>query len=424
MNADKRGLKQSRRHALSAFIGVYRRLSAAKETARLRETLPIRYNRAVPKRIFITVGEVSGDNHAAGFIAALKRIDPSIQIDAVGGPRMAAAGAILHQETTKKAAMTFHAIKRVNEIRRLEAWLRERYRSTDRPDLHVCIDSSGFNLRFARLAKAAGVPVLYYVAPQLWASRESRIKQVRASVDRLACIFPFEEAWFRERGVNATFVGHPLFDHLPANRFERVSTVRYPDRSPVIGVVAGSRRAEVRENFPPLIEVMRGIAKRYPEARFLLPTTPAGDALIREQINPSLDCVIKQDAFDELIPQCDLVLCKSGTSTVHVAAYGVPMIVVYRINTLLWQAAGRWLVKTPKIAMVNILAGNIELVPEFIPWNGDPAAVINAALSLLTDPEQLADMRKKLLDLIAPLDRHGASDNVARMAMEMLHGKM
>ena len=114
------------------------------------------------------------------------------------------------------------------------------------------------------------------------------------------------------------------------------------------------------------------------------------------------------------------MLCKSGTSTVHVAAYGVPMIVVYRINTLLWQAAGRWLIKTPKIAMVNILAGGRELVPEYIPWNGDPAPIAARALEMLADPSQLAQMRQDLLALVRPLDGRGASANVARMAIDML----
>ena len=377
----------------------------------------------MPKRLFITVGEVSGDNHAAGLVASLKRLDPTLTIDAVGGPAMAAAGATIHYETTKKAAMSFHAVKRVAEIRRLEHWLRTRYGDpSTRPDLHVCVDSSGFNLRFAKLAKAAGVPTLYYVAPQLWASREGRIKQVRASVDRLACIFPFEEQWFRDRGVSATFVGHPLFDQLPSDRLARIATVRYPDRGPVIGVVAGSRKSEVRENFPPLTAVMQRITAEHPTVRFLLPTTPAGHDLIVSQCPTALDCVAKENAFDTLIPQCDLVLCKSGTSTVHVAAYGVPMVVVYRINTFLWQAAGRWLIKTPKIAMVNILAGNVDLVPEFIPWNGDPTPVTAAALALLADPTRLADMRKSLLELIEPLDRRGASDNVASLALAILDG--
>jgi lipid-A-disaccharide synthase len=405
------------------------------------------------KRIFITVGEVSGDNHAAGLVAALKQLDPTLIVEGIGGPKMAAAGATIHHETTRRAAMTLHAWKRVAEIKRLETWLRQRYAGAEKPDLHICVDSSGFNLRFAKLAKSVGVPTLYYVAPQLWASREGRIKQMRAAVDALAVIFPFEEKWFRDRGLNATFVGHPLFDALPENRFERTPRMRYPDRAPVIGVVAGSRRSEVTENFPGLLEVMHTIARQHPTVRFLLPTTPAGDAVIRERLGaaaatprgvetgsvssdeanraradsallttpPTLDCVIKQDAFDELIPQCDLVLCKSGTSTVHVAAYGVPMIVVYRISTLLWHAAGRWLIKTPKMAMVNILAGNVDLVPEFIPWNGDPAPVSAEALRMLREPSLLTEMHQKLVKLIEPLDRRGASTNVARLALSMLN---
>ncbi len=370
------------------------------------------------KRIFITVGEVSGDNHAAGVVAALKRLDPSIIIEGVGGPRMAEAGAIIHRETVSKAAMSFHAFKRIGEIRKLEKWLRERYRTSERPDLHICVDSSGFNLRFARLAKEADVKTLYFVAPQLWASREGRIKKMRACVDRLACIFPFEEKWFSERGVNAVFSGHPLFDHLPENRFDRIPPVRFPARPPVIGVVPGSRKSEVRENFPPLLETMKQLRAAYPECKFLIPTTPAGDAMVRSQC--TIDATIQQDAFDDLIPQCDLVLCKSGTSTVHVAAYGVPMIVVYRISTLLWQAAGQWLIKTPKIAMVNILAGNIDLVPEFIPWNGDPKLITDCAIDLLKHPEKLEKMRARLLNLIQPLDHRGASENVAKIAMEMI----
>ncbi len=376
----------------------------------------------MPQRVFISVGEVSGDNHASGLVHALKQLDPSLLVEGIGGPRMQSAGATIHHETTRRAAMSFHGIKRIGEIRRLARWLQNRYRSSEKPDLHVCVDSSGFNLRFARLATEAGVPVLYYVAPQLWASREGRIKQVRAYVNRVASIFPFETEWYRARGVDATFVGHPLFDELPENRFDRVPHVRFPDRAPVIGVVAGSRKSEIRDNLPPLVEVMRTIAGQYPQARFLLPTVPGGHAVAKAMVPTELDCVVKQDGFDELIPQCDLVLCKSGTSTVHVAAYGVPMIVVYRINTLLWNAAGRWLIKTPKIAMVNILAGNIDLVPEYIPWNGDPAPIAAEALSMLREPARLADMRCKLLELVRPLDQRGASRNVGQIALTMVTG--
>ncbi len=396
------------------------------------------------KRVFITVAEVSGDNNAASLARALLRLDPSIRIEGLGGPAMAAEGVRVHFETTTRAAMTFHAAGRVREVWRWLKWMKAEY-SRDKPDLHICVDSSGFNLHFAKVAKSFGVPVLYYVAPQLWASREGRIKKVRASVDRVASIFPFEAEWYRQRGVNAEFVGHPLFDALPATRLELGShPPRFPDRPPVIGIVPGSRKSEVKENWPSLLQVMEKVSAAFPGAEFLVPATQnalpallgrAGPAEgnvprvyhVSEQFGAAGDRLerpikycIEVDSFDRLIPQCDLVLCKSGTSTVHVAAYGVPMIVVYRVNRVLWHGAGRWLVKTKKIAMVNILAGQTDAVPEFIPWYGPVNAVANCAIDLLNHPEKLTAQRQRLIEIIEPISKPGASMNVAKMAMEMI----
>lgn len=378
----------------------------------------------MPRRIFITAAEVSGDKYAGGLAGALRRLDAEIVVEGLGGPAMTAAGVKIHFETTARAAMTFHAVARAREVWRWLQWIKQEY-AQRKPDLHVCVDSSGFNLHFAKVARHFGVPVLYYVAPQLWASREGRIKKVRAYVDRVASIFPFEAEWYRQRGVDATFVGHPLFDAIPPNRLElSASPPRYPDRPPVIGIVPGSRSSEVKANLPHLASVMQGLRSAFPAARFMIPT-------IEDQHANVCECVSRRDRalyeastiwpdFDWMIPQCDLVITKSGTSTVHVAAYGVPMIVVYRINRFAWHLAGRWLVKTKKIAMVNILAGQTELVPEFIPWYGGVTAVTNCALDLLRHPQKLAEQRRKLIELIEPISHPGASVNVARMAMEMM----
>jgi lipid-A-disaccharide synthase len=375
------------------------------------------------KRVFITVAEPSGDNNAASLVTALRSLDPTIQVEGLGGPKMAAAGVKIHFESTARAAMTLHALGRAREVWRWLKWMKAEY-ARAKPDLHICVDSSGFNLHFAKVAKSFGVPVLYYVAPQLWASREGRIKKVRAYVDRLASIFPFEAKWYQDRGVNAQFVGHPLFDSLPANRLELSATPpRFPDRPPVIGIVPGSRKSEVRANFLHLIEVMRGIAAKFANVTFLIPTTQSAHQLVQQMLGQpghGLEAHATADAFDSLIPQCDLVITKSGTSTVHVAAYAVPMIVVYRINPVLWQAAGRWLVKTKKIAMVNILAGQVDLVSEFVPWYGSPARVTACALDLLENPQKLVDQRRKLVELIDPISKPGASMNVAKIAMEMM----
>jgi lipid-A-disaccharide synthase len=373
----------------------------------------------VPRRVFITAAEASGDQNAAALIRSLKTLDPAIEVEGLGGPKMKAAGATLLEDTVERAAMGWRGALRALEARRWMKLIARRYRE-QKPDVHICVDSSAINIPFAKQAKSFGIPVLYYVAPQLWASREGRIKQMRKYVDHVACIFPFEQEYFRSRGVKATFVGHPLFDQLPAER-RRVNGPWFPEAPPVIGIVPGSRRGEVKANLPHLIDVMKRIQAQFSNTAFLIPTTPAVDALVTEMLKPHpLGGAIEQNGFNRMMPSCDLVITKSGTSTVHVAAWNVPMIVVYRVNPILWHLAGRWLIKTRKIAMVNILAGQIDLVPEFIPWYGSNAPVADCAIDLLQHPEKLADQRQKLAKLMKQLDEPGASKNAAKLAMELM----
>lgn len=250
------------------------------------------------------------------------------------------------------------------------------------------------------------------------------MRKMRRYVNKLACILPFEESYFCDHGVDATFVGHPLFDELPVDR-SRPQGPRFPEVPPVIGIVPGSRRGEVKANLPPLLDVARRLLSAFPAMRFLIPTTSAVDEMVRRAVKESASIQSSQaeialNSFDSLIPRCDLVLCKSGTSTLHVAAWGVPMIVVYRINPLLWHGAGRWVIKTKKIALVNILAANTDLVPEFVPWYGSTDSVTDCAMNLLQHPALLDEQRSAVGRLIASLDRPGASANVARMAMSMM----
>jgi lipid-A-disaccharide synthase len=373
------------------------------------------------RRVFITAAEASGDQHAAELARSLKQLDPTLAMEGLGGAKMAAAGVTLLEETVGNAAMGWRGALRALDASR---WLdRAARRYTEaKPDLHICVDSSAINLPFAKQAhEKFGVPVLYYIAPQLWASREGRMKQLRAYVDRVACIFPFEEAYYQSHGVNATFVGHPLFDEMPADRTSRVPAgPRFPEVAPVIGIIPGSRRSEVQANLPHLVEVMDGIRREFRNVRFLVPTTSASHELVVEMLRGRDDVVVEQDAFDALVPKCDLVITKSGTSTVHVAAWRVPMIVVYRINPVLWELVGRWLIHTRKIAMVNILAGQIDLVPEFIPWYGSNAPVTECALNFLRHPELLREQHAKLDALMTPIDKPGASLNTARLALSLM----
>lgn len=266
------------------------------------------------------------------------------------------------------------------------------------------------------------------------------MKKLRKWVDEVACILPFEQEYFRRRGVHATYVGHPLFDALHPAR-QQDPARKYPNRPPVIGLLTGSRRSEANANFPHLMDVARRIRQAIPSATFLAPTTAQTHGVVAELIAESkhdstwvlpgetepphrLPIQFAQDTFDVMVPQCDLCITKSGTSTLHVAGYGVPMIVVYRGNPILWHLIGRWLIKTRTYSLVNLLNDCREhIVPEFIPWCGDNQPVIDCALDLLHYPEKLHGQRDKLLHLVRSLDRPGASTNTARLALSMIAGK-
>ena len=346
---------------------------------------------------------------------------------------MAAAGATIHRETVGNAAMGWRGALRVFEVLRLLRWTRT-YFQMHKPDLQICVDSPAMNFHFAKVARSLGVPVLYYVAPQLWGWREGRMRKLRANVDQLACILPFEQEYFRGHGVNTTFVGHPLFDQLP--RLQSPVHANDSIESPVIGLLPGSRTSEAEHNFPPMLEVAALIAGEFPAARFLVPSTPATHPVVKclledprhADIARQIQCDI--NAFDTLVPQCDLCITVSGTATLHVAGFGVPMIVVYRASPLLWHGVGRWLMKTRTFALVNLLAvgqtpsrwrgKETHIVPEFIPWYGPAAPLARHAIALLRDPRKLAEQRSRLTSLVHSLDQPGASERVAGIALHMM----
>src|SRR5271170_4237015 len=191
---------------------------------------------------------------------------------------MREAGAIIHHETVGRAAMGLSGFKLVFEMFELVKWTRKHF-AANPPDLQICCDSPAMNFHFAKLAHGFGTPVLFYIAPQLWAWREGRMKKLRKWVDHVACILPFEEKYFRGHGICATFVGHPLFDELPS-RPQREVAADFSQRGPVVGLLPGSRTSEAEHNFAPMLKVADQIAAAFPGVKFLVPTTLATQPIV------------------------------------------------------------------------------------------------------------------------------------------------
>jgi lipid-A-disaccharide synthase len=413
---------------------------------------PIELRHAVS--IFITVAEPSADQHAAHLIEQLHKLRPDLTIEAIGGEKMRQAGAIIHHESVSGAAMGWRAALRAGEVARWLRWT-DNYFAQHKPALHIACDSWSMNWRFARLARRHGIPVLYYIAPQTWASREGRIDKIRRYVDKLACILPFEEQYFRQHGIDATYVGHPLFDELPVasispspgtpgegrgggtadhrggpypNPPQFDSAHYWPEyqgreqsTSFTIGLLPGSRTGIAAHNFPHQLNIAHRISTLFPTAKFLVPTTPVTHEIVSKYAANFPNLSIDLNGFDRVVPQCDFCITVSGTAALHIAAYNVPFIVVYRVNPLHWHLVGRWVVKTRTYSLVNILSGRPDkIVPEFIPWYGSNKIVADAVIDYLQHPEKMIEQKRALQEMLRPLARPGAARNVAELALEMI----
>ncbi len=369
------------------------------------------------KRVMITLAEHSADVHASHFVRSLRQLRPDIEISALGGDALKSAGVNVFFDTVRNAAMGWRGLLRAREMKQRLAFVAQLY-ATNKPDLHVCCDSWTMNVHFARLAKSFGVPVLYYIAPQAWASREGRVKELARVADQLACILPFEEAFFRERGVKATYVGHPLFDQprheiLPGDPYR-------------VALPCGSRRSIARSNFPRQFKVALDILHQRPATRFVIPTTDVTHDVVAQIVGGDSRFELIRNDFDRAVSGCGLAITVSGTATLHLAALGVPMIVVYQGSRFLWHAVGRWIIRTRTYAMVNLLAANgrdepsRHIVQEFIPWYGSVKPVCDAALRLLESPELLKKQRAAIASIVEKVNASGASIHVAEMACELL----
>lgn len=365
------------------------------------------------RRVLMVAGETSGDLHGGGVVRELRRLRPGVDVYGIGGDRMRAEGMDLVRHCSAMAFMGFAEVVRnlpfVLRVERELAALLERRR----PDAVVLIDYPGFNLRFARRARRAGVPVLYYISPQVWAWHRNRVGTIRKVVDAMKVVFPFEVEIYRSAGVDVEFVGHPLVDTLADNgpRDEVLRRLGLDPSGRVLGLFPGSRAQEIERILPAVGEASlalhRGLGVQV--ALGLAPNLE--ESFVRSHLPAGLPVRIVQGDTHALMQWSDVAVVTSGTATLETAWYGTPMMVVYSTSPLTY-AIGRALVDVPAIGLVNIVAGK-QVAAEFVQSGLTADAVRREAERLLTDAGAAAAMRTELGVIRERLGEPGASARVA-----------
>ncbi|PTL35994.1 lipid-A-disaccharide synthase [Candidatus Methylomirabilis limnetica] len=373
-------------------------------------------------RILIVAGEPSGDLHAACVVQELLRRAPHLTIEGIGGDRMRQAGVRLHAHVGDLAvvgivevAARLPAIWRA--YRSMIRCLRER-----RPDLMILVDFPDFNLRLARRAFRLGIPVVYFISPQVWAWRAGRIRSIAKYVRRLLVIFPFEESFYRERGIEAVYVGYPLLDQLTSSPSmqEARRRLELEGTAPVLGLLPGSRVGEIMRHLPILLRSIRQLMIEQPGLRVIIAVADGLPLdLIRSYLNQEvISARVVQGRTYEVMAASDVILVASGTATLEAAIIGTPMVIVYRLAFLSWLL-GRALIRVPYIGMVNLVAGR-RVVPELIQFHATPERIADEVRRLLLSTEQRLQMRQDFQQVRDRLGPPGAIGRTVDVILECL----
>ena len=350
------------------------------------------------QKVLISAGEASGDLYAAGLVEALHRHNPGIEFFGCAGQRMQQAGVRPVVDAASIAVVGL--VEVLTHIPRVYREYRKLVRAAqqERPDIAILTDSPDFHLRLARRLKALGIPVIYLVAPQVWAWRKGRLPAMRRTIDQLLCIFPFEPGFFASHGIDARYIGHPLTRLVKpsAGREELRRRFEIPDSAPLVALLPGSRKGEIDRHLPALLETVRQIEQSNQKvtARFILAVPPGVlGSNFRERISESSIQVLEGRTWD-VLACADLALAASGTVTIEATLLGTPMVTFYRVNRLSWLM-GKLLVRVPFYSMVNLVAGR-RIVPELIQSDMTAPRLAQEALSLLGDGSAREAMRDDL----------------------------
>jgi lipid-A-disaccharide synthase len=371
-------------------------------------------------RIYISAGEPSADAHAAAVATALRRRLPELELEALGGPLLERAGVRVLDRMEAYSVVGFvEAIAKIPAHYRLLNRIKKSFQEK-RYDLVILVDYPGYHLRAAAAASAAGIPVLYYIAPQMWAWGPKRVRKL-APVNQLAVILPFEEAFFRERGVAATFVGHPLKDRpAPPSRTDARRALGLDPSRQTLGLFPGSRAQEVKRHWAIFREAAARVAAARPDIQIIVAGAAggAGRAGGAEYPDPGAIRVHQGDPL-LVFAASDAGICKSGTTTLEAAMADVPMVITYRVHPISSYIAFR-LVRVPWVGLVNLVAG-YEVAPEFLQRRATAESLADGVLPLLDADHPATRRQREGLRLVRDrLGAPGAADRVAELAAGLI----
>jgi lipid-A-disaccharide synthase len=374
------------------------------------------------KSILISAGEASGDMYAAHLATALRKRVP-VHFFGMGGPRMREAGVEIVADYREVHVLGItEVLAKIPSIARVLGLLSREARRR-KPALAILTDFPGFHLRLARKLKSQGVPSVYFICPQFWAWRPWRANLVRRRFVRGLCIFPFEQEWYRARGVTADFIGHPLVGEVRATRSrEQFAADNGLDSArPIVAILPGSRPGEFRQHLPRILPACASVGPSR-RAQFVLALAPGLTAAeIAPYLQSDFPMKVVEGATYDAVAAADLAIVSSGTATVETALLGTPMIVVYRVAPFT-AAVARRLVRTPMFAMVNLIAGR-RVVPELIQDDLTPERLAMETARLLDSPAERDRMREDLAEVRAKLGAAGAIDRAADIIAAMLAGE-
>jgi lipid-A-disaccharide synthase len=370
------------------------------------------------KKILIIAGEASGDLHGGNLAKALLALEPELGISGMGGKMMREAGVNTLQDISRLAVVgIWEVLTHLKDIKAAFNLMEETI-VRERPDAVVLIDYPDFNLRIAKKARAAGVKVVYYVSPQVWAWRKGRIKNIAKVVDRMLVVFPFEEALYRDAGVKCTFVGHPLLDEETGTLSKEELTNKFglDPQKPILGILPGSRKKELHFHLPVMLKAYSLIKEKMPDVQAVIPVAPTlslGD--FREYLAGYEDVRLIDEDAAGVMTVMDTAMVASGTATLQTALKGKPMVIIYKLSPFTYWL-GKMLIDVPFIGMPNLIAGR-EAAPELVQDEASPERISSLILKMFYDKAYYGDIVRNLGLVSEKLGGPGASK---RAALEVL----